>query len=148
MIEIADAKPIHVGMIARRLRSEDRAEIEALYGDCRKAIRRVFRGSPYRKAAFVEGEIGALWGFWGTLLSSEVYGWLVTTPAIERVPLGFFREVRREIRQMLEMGRVVRGTVAADYHRAVRFMEMAGFRAGEPERLGLHGVSFRQLEAR
>jgi hypothetical protein len=145
-IEIVDAKPVHVGLIARRLRPEDCVEIVALHGEPRKAIRRVFRGSPYRRAALVDGEIAALWGLYGTLLSTEAYVWLASTPDLSRVSaVKVVRTARKELAEMLQSREVLRGHVAADYTRARRFLELAGFREGETRPLGRWGEMFCDL---
>ncbi len=144
-VAIVDAKPIHVGMIARRLRAEDCAEIRALYGDVRKAIRFCFHGSAYRKTAFVDGEIAAMWGCYGSFFAIEGKVWLVTSREVERVPMRFLREVRREVTQMLQSRQALLGHAAASYTKALRFMEMAGFTIGDTEPLGRNGEPYRPL---
>jgi hypothetical protein len=130
---IEDARPIHVGMIARRTRPEDRAEIAAMVGSCdlRRILRYTFRSSLYRRVCFVEDEIAAMWGIDGGLLAATGHPWLVTTPAIERIPLAFFRECRREAALYLDRRCSLVSHVAASYTRAVRFMLMLGFEIRE-----------------
>lgn len=148
MMWIAEAKIGHAGMIARRLRAADREEILALYGDCRKAIRHCFMVSCIRRVAFVDGEIAAMWGVTGTLLSQTANVWLVTTPAIERIPFSFAKEARRELAEFMETREAVRGHVFAGYERAVRFMKMMGFSVGPPEPHGRTGEMFHELTMR
>jgi len=142
---IIDASPIHVGAIARRLRAEDCAEIRAVYGDPRKAIRYFFHGSALRRAAFIDGEIAALWGCYGSFFTTEGHVWLVTTGEVEKLPLRFFHEVRREVREMLLTRKVLRSHAAASYTKALRFMAMVGFMIGAPEPLGKNGEMFCEL---
>lgn len=145
MIWVGDAKLRHVGMISARLRDADREEIMALYGDCRKAIRYCFMVSCIRRVAFVDEEIAAMWGVTGTLLSPIANVWLVTTPAIERIPFSFAREARRELAEIMETHDVVRGHVFAGYERAIRFMRLLGFDVAAPEPQGREGAMFHEL---
>jgi hypothetical protein len=145
-ILITDAKPIHIGSITRRLRPDDYAEIAVLYGDVRKAIRAAYRVSSIRRVAFVDREIAALWGVTGSLLAQEAHMWLVTTAAVEKVPLAFFRLARKEIREMLGTRTVLFGSVRVSYEKSVRFMRLLGWKIGEAVPLGTRGEMFYKLE--
>lgn len=149
VISVVKANPIHVGMIATRLRESDRREVIALHGsDVRRAIRRCYHMSAICRAAFIGGDIAALWGMTGTMLSDESYGWLLTTPVIERAPIAFFKEVRRQLGEFMETRRVIRSCVAADYDKATRFFQRLGFAAATPKPDGPNGVLFRELVIR
>ncbi len=144
-VRIREARLLHGKIISKRLRPEDEAEIRAVHGDPRLAIRRIILASPYRRVAYVDGEVAALWGCDGTLLSTEAHAWLVTTAAVEKVPLTFFREARRELREMLQSRRLLVSHAAASYEKALRFMRMLGFTVGEPRPLGRKGEMYCEL---
>lgn len=138
--EIVPCKPIHAGMLARRLRADDRAEIVGLgHCDVRRVLRSLMRSSLYCRSAFVDGEMAAMWGVTGSLMDESGRAWLLTGPAVERVPLAFYREGRRQIEEMLKSRRVLVSQVAFSYDRAIRFFRMLGFSIGTPEPIGRDG---------
>lgn len=140
---VVDAQPVHVGMMSRYLREDDRIEIAAGAGDVRRAIRLAYRASAYRRAAFVDDELAALWGVEGGLFATDGHPWLITAPAIERVPLTFAREGRRELSDMLRTRLRLVSHVQERYEKAIRFMRLLGFTIGR--RFELNGEPFREL---
>jgi len=124
---IVDALPGHVNMLVERLREEDAKEIKAFGKLPKKAIWESFRLSFIRKAAFVDGEIAAMWGICGPILGPQGDLWLMTTPAIEKAPWAFVREARREVAEALEIFPSVRGILSCDYKAAVRLVKLLGF---------------------
>lgn len=124
---IVDALPGHVNMLVESLREADADECRSFGKPPKKAIWFSFRRSLIRKAAFVDGEIAAMWGIGGTALGTIGDLWLMTTPAIERAPFAFIREARREVAEALELFPAVRGFLSCDYTAAVRFVKLLGF---------------------
>jgi hypothetical protein len=134
------------------LRPGDRAEITSVGRDPRAVVRASFKHSLYPpKAAFVffdkrsEGEIAAMWGMGGDLLSDIGEPWLLTSPAVERVKVSFLRVVRTELAWMLARKRRLENHVAADYCRAIRLLEALGFTIEAPRPIGRHGALFRKF---
>jgi hypothetical protein len=84
-----------------------------------------------------------MWGLSGSAFGHTGYPWLMTAPAVERVPVAFLRIGRRELGRMRATHRCLRGEVAADYGMACRFLEVLGFVLGPAEPLPPHGVKFR-----
>ena len=68
-ILIVPSKIEDVYRVANNLRSEDKAEITGFGLDPKEALRTSFRHAIIRRTAFVDGEIAAMWGLGGAMLS-------------------------------------------------------------------------------
>jgi hypothetical protein len=145
---IVDSEPRHAALLARALRDNDRAEIEAAGVTGKKAVWRSYKNSLLCKTAFVDGEIAAMWGLGGTILATKGSPWLLTTRAIEKVPMDFAREARKAVREMLEIKPVLQNYVLASYHKAVRLLQIIGFTMSEPFPFGPKRIEFRRFEMR
>jgi hypothetical protein len=141
--EIVPCSLGHLRMLARTMRAEDRAEIEALGLKPRHVLFHQWRASIEPKAGLVDGEVAACWGDAAPLLAAEGSIWLFTAPPIERVPLAYFQEARRDIAERLRVRRVLRAHVACDYERALRFFAMLGFRVGDV--VTMAGGAYREI---
>lgn len=141
--EIVEARLEHLRALIPLLRDGDRAEVEVTSIPARHLLFGLWRSSLVRRAALVDGEVAAVWGMSGSLAASEASVYLLTGRAIERIPLAFYREARRELRAMLETRRSLVCDVLADYTRAVRFFEMLGFEIDGPRDVG--GAMFRRM---
>lgn len=138
----------HVYTLAARMRREDQAEMEAAGLDARVALRKTFRAALIRETIFVDGEIAAMWGMGGDALSDTGTPWLLTTPAVERVPVSFVREGRKNVATMLRIKPILVNYVDARYARACRFVEALGFVLEPPAPFGPKGALFRRFELR
>jgi hypothetical protein len=138
----------HILAIGPKLREGDVAEITGLGGNVRKALWRGFRNSIWCRVATVDGELAAIWGLCvaGRLgigpLSGKAVPWLLTTAAIERIPVTFVRHARREVAAMRQLYPALENHVAADYAQAVKFLHLIGFTVDPPEPVGLGGTPF------
>lgn len=131
--------------MARTMRAMDAAEITS-WGLCvRHTLHFLWRDSPVRRAALVDGEVAAVWGVQSALLGDDGQPWLFTAPAIEKAKLAFLRETRREINDLLGQYRRLRCYVLASYSESVRFFEAMGFAIGSPEPVGKDGVPYRLM---
>lgn len=117
----------HVSMMCEALRPNDRQELLDFGVSAKRALWGSWRNSLIRKAAFVDGEIAALWGIVGTPLGPEGNLWLLTGNAIEKAKFSFIREARREVEEALEIFPALSGVVSVRYTQAVRFLETLGF---------------------
>lgn len=141
--EIAD-----VYALARNLRVADAAEMEAAGEPGVRLIRKSFRAALLRFSVFVDGEIAAMWGMGGEALGDIGTPWLLTTPAIERVPVSFVKVGRQNVAAMLRLKPILVNYVDARYTRACRFVEVLGFVLEPPAPFGPKGALFRRFEAR
>ena len=119
-------------ILAATLRTEEAREFEGL-GRV-PASRRVAKHSLfalYRRtaspmAAFVDGEIAACWGDEAQALDDTGRMWIVTTPALRRAKLAFFRQARIEIAKLLEHRTRLICDVEVSYQPAIRFWRLLG----------------------
>lgn len=131
--------------IANNLREEDAAEITGFGLNPREALRTSYRHGILRKTAFVDGEIAAMWGLGGAMLSNAGAPWLMTTPVVERVPVTFLKVGRAQLDEMLLHRAFLCNFVQASYRRACRFLEVLGFVLDPPAPMGPHAVPFRRF---
>lgn len=128
--------------LAPLLRVGDRCEVIAAGLTPHKALWRAWRDSTISNVAFVDGDIAAIWGMAGCPLGNIGRPWLLTSPAIERIPRTFMEISRLEVARMLSMCPVLIGIVDASYWKAVRFLSFLGYSFGEPVPYGPRGVPF------
>jgi hypothetical protein len=121
-------------------------EILSVGKEPRAVVRASFKHSLLvPKAAFVGGEIAAMWGMGGDILSDAGEPWLLTAPPIERVKVAFLRVARTEVAAMLARRRRLENFVAADYRGAVRLLEGLGFAVDPPQPVGPKRALFRRF---
>jgi hypothetical protein len=142
---IRDAEIADVYALARNLRDGDRLEVASLGFTPIQGLRRTFYSALYRRTALIDGEIAAMWGLSGTAFGHTGHPWLMTAPLIERLPVSFLREARREIGRMARTHRCLEGWVAAQYTMACRFLEALGFTLGAVEEIGPRKAKFRRF---
>jgi hypothetical protein len=130
--------------LAAHLRDGDRAEVVALGLDPREAIRRCYRHAIQRKTYLVDGEIAAMSGLCGALLSDIGEPYLMTTASAAKMPVSFVRHARAAVAEMLIHRARLEGHVAASYRGACRLLEVLGFVLGQPLPLGPQGTLFRR----
>lgn len=144
--EIMPATLCHLRALAGTMRAADRSEIEATGEKARHVLFRLWRQSSPRRAALVEGELAAVWGCTSPPLLTVGEVWAFTTPAIERVPLAFFRETKREVADLMQTRHALVSGVMDGYDKAIRFFGMVGFKVGVPTEIA-DGAMFRTLTA-
>ncbi len=143
--EIIPATARHLTMIARRIRADDQSEIIAGGEIPRHLIFSLWQQSIISRAGFVDGDIAAVWGCAGTLMSPVGHMWLVTAPAIERVPVAFAKEARAMLREMLEVKHTLYSGCIEGYEKSLRLWSMLGFKIGEAVPIPPNGAMFRLL---
>ena len=140
--KIVPAEFSHIAKLCGSLRYDDLAEITCFGLRPFAAVSRSYKRSYYRKSALVEGEIAAMWGLAGSLLGTSEY-WLLTGAAIERIPVSFVKECKKEIVTMLSFSPKIEGVVTASYSRAVRLLEILDFSLSPP--FDVSGVAVRRF---
>lgn len=145
---IVDSERSHALMLRRALRTGDRAEIDAAGITDARAVWRSFSVSILCRTAFVDGEIAAMWGLGGTLMAERGSPWLLTTPAVEKVPFAMVREAKKHAEEMLAVRPYLANYVHARYTRAVRLLHLIGFTVSEPFPFGPRGEMFCKFEMR
>lgn len=145
---IVASEPQHVNMLVAGLRENDAREITCAGYRVKRAIWQSYRTSLLRRSAFVDGEIAAMWGIGAAPLDRSGRPWLMTTGAIEKLPLTYLKQARREVREMLDCYPVLYNWVHADYTAAVRFLRMLGFTLEKAAPWGPTGAMFHRFEMR
>lgn len=128
---IIDAKPWHVGRIARRLRIEHLRSAAMAGVDAHKELRACFDGSAFRKALFLDDTLIALGGVMGSLLSSTGYVWLAMTDEAAKHPVAIARLARAQLDALSDSHVELATTLLADDAAARRFAIFLGFHVGE-----------------
>lgn len=123
-------------LLAANMRDADRAEVVSLGIDPKRSLRENYRNAMLRKTYLVDGALAAMTGVCGSMLGDIGYPYLLTTKAVERVPVTFVKLAREGIAEMLRHKLRLEGHVAADYEGACRLLEVLGFRLEKPETIG------------
>lgn len=144
--EIVESTVAHLAEMRRHMRENDRLELTCLGVSVKKALLDSYRSSIFRRTALVGGKVAAMWGVGGNYLAGKGTPWLLTTSEIEKRPIAFLKEGRREVRKMLMMFPHLENYVLASYERAVGLLVMFGFTMHEPEPYGPQGALFRRFE--
>lgn len=130
MIEyrIEEARPFHAGRMIRHMRKPHLMALCRAGGDPHKALRNVLDQSSFRRAAFIENRLVALWGVTGTLAAAEGAFWLAVSDEAVGHTGTFIRECRRQIADIRSVKSVVTTVVAAADPAARRMAAYFGFR--------------------
>jgi hypothetical protein len=146
-----EVRPSEIGdvyRLAATLREADADEVRALGIDPSTAIRSSYRDAILRKSYFVDGELAAMSGLCGALLSDIGEPYLMTSPAAERAKFAFVRLAHCAVAEMLTHRMCLEGQVAASYTRAIRLIKVLGFTLSEPRPIGPKGALFRTYSMR
>lgn len=135
MYLIRDSVITDVYALAKTLREADLQECLGYGVAPAKGLRRAYYEAFVKRTAVIDGVIAAMWGMRGdarsgnvgTALGHTAYAYLLTAPVIEKLPLAFFRETRREVRAMLDTHQRIESECAVSYLSAQRFLGMIGF---------------------
>jgi hypothetical protein len=148
VIEIVPSISTHIAALATSLRREDVAELEAAGLTAQQALARSCERSYLARTAFVDGEVGAMWGLGGSPLAKVGRPWLLTGAPVEGVKVSFLRIARAELTMMLACHAELRGYVDARYARALRLLLVLGFGLSDEFPFGPRGMPFRQYSMR
>lgn len=146
--EIVPAEVEHVYALAAILRPRDAAELAAGGHSAKKSLYRGFRNSILCRTAFVGDDIAAMWGVCvnfragASPLGDLGVPWLLTSAAVERVPVSFVKVARAELALMRANRRRLESFVAADYTQAVKLLRILGFTIEKPAPIGVNGAMF------
>lgn len=129
------------------MRAADRLEIEALgFASPVRALEHSLAVSQLSAAACVDGEVLALYGVME--LSRPIAGprvavpWLLTSTAVERYPLTFWRASKQAVRELAGKWALLSNLVDARYASALTYLARLGFRVLPARPHGLHGELF------
>ena len=142
-IDVHDATLADIEALAPRLRADDAAEVAAMGVSPEAALRRSLDISHWAHAAWVDGEIAAMWGLHiPHLASATAYPWLLTTAVVERHRKLFVATSRSQIAIWQSYGFALEGAIDGRYARAQRWLWHLGF-ALSPGPLMKSGIEFK-----
>jgi hypothetical protein len=141
--EIVDADKTHIKPLADAMRDADRKECIALGYRAFRAINLSMKGSLYARTALVNGNVAAMYGVTGTLMSTG-NPWVLTTDLVKTAPHVFLRETIKQVDEMLDYYVTLRAFIHNDYEAAIKFFNYVGFEiSDEPVRQGAKGALWR-----
>lgn len=128
-VELTAGRLHHCGQLARTMRVDHHAALIRMGVPIHRELRDIFGRSYYRRAAFVDGHLAALWGVEGTRLTSWGRLWLVLSQYAMTFPITVARHAKREIAQIAMVKPTLVTTVIADDAPAQRLVVFLGFEA-------------------
>jgi hypothetical protein len=143
-VQIVPAKLWHCGAIARYLRVEHAAMLMRTNVPIHRELRATFDRSYYRRAAFVDGHLAAVWGCEGSAISSTGLLWLAMSQYAVKFPMAVLRHARREIDHLAKTKTELVTTLLPDDEPAYRLAIFLGFEAPD----GFGGGRARDRHAR
>lgn len=132
VVRLEVARLAHVHLIAAGMRPADRAEVLASDGLRPSAcLRRNLQASEFARTAFVDDEALAMLGVVLAEGGEVAVPWMLTTDAVERWPMAFWRACKDGLRQMREHYPVLVQFIDARHERALSWARRLGFEQHE-----------------
>lgn len=143
IVDIKDSILDDVHELAKDIRSKDRQEAINLGLDPAEGLYYAYTHSIYRKTAFVNNDIAAMWGIGGDLFGDLGRPYLITGPAVEIIsPFQFSKIYKKEVQSMRTFFPLLENYVDASYEGAIRMLKIAGFELTGPLDLGPQNKPF------
>lgn len=130
-LEVIDAKAFHCGAIIRTMRVDHQRALMAMGVPMHREFRSMFDASYYRKAAFIDGKLAAVWGVEGTPMCTEGRIWLVLGQHTMKHPVTVMREARKQLEEIATTKTRLVTTVIGDDEASVRLAVALGFEAAD-----------------
>lgn len=123
------AEPWHCGRMCRLLRHGHLRAVMALGGgmNMHKELRGLYDRSSYRQAWLIDGELAALGGVEGSLISPYGFVWLTLTEQATKYPKAIVRESRRQLNEIMRLKMELATTVLGGDEAAMRLAVFLGF---------------------
>ena len=99
--EIIEAKTRHCGQITRRLRAEHTLALSRTGARTHDELRQCFMDSATRRAWLIDGELSALGGVTGPLMSPYGYVWLAISEKARRYPIQIIQTARAQLSEIM-----------------------------------------------
>lgn len=145
-IEIVEAELHHVQTMGENMNHEDRLEFLAAGLVPHRDLWRGWKRSIVRRAAIVDGELGAIWGVTGGIMGGIGIIWMVTAPKVREISSHRFAAIyKKEVSNLLEIYPILCNYVDNRYIGAKRMLRIAGFKLEEPVPLGKFNRMFRRF---
>lgn len=136
----------HIAQLAATMRAADRLELEAVGYTPVDALENALLASEVSAAALIDGEVLCLFGVVDrtpTLLGPRRgEAWLLTSAAVDRHPLAFWRASKRLVRELAARWPTLINRVDARHTSALSYLARLGFRVSPAKPWGLRGEPF------
>lgn len=129
-LTIRDGGMRYCGQMIRHLRHEHQEAFAGVGLNPHRELRNTLSQSSYRRAAFLDGRLAALWGVTGTMLSPVGFVWLTLTNEAAGHPMLVLREARRQLDEIMATKSELITTVLRDDQAALRLCAFMGFHVG------------------
>ncbi len=125
--QIIEGREHHCGAIIRKLRHEHRASVQLLGISAHGDLRKNFDMSTFRKAWLIDGQLGAVFGVTGPLMTSHGYCWLAISEEGTKYPIEIVKETKRQFAAIMTTKRDLITTLLPEDRTALRFAHFLGF---------------------
>lgn len=141
-LEVATAA--HVNLVAARVRSADAAEVLASGGySPREALDAGLKLSEMARTVFIGDEALCMFG---VVVSGDwAIPWLLTTDAVDRNPLAFWRASKVILAELCALYPLMLQQVDARYTQALSWVRRLGFDVAPAEPFGRAGLPFHRI---
>ena len=127
IFEVKEAKPWHVGQMARIIREDLAGQIISNNMNIHREMVKVFNESYYRKIWLVDGILCGIGGVAGSAISCSGFIWVALNSNALRFPKEIIKESKRQINLALAYHSKLFATTFYGDVRARRFVEFLGF---------------------
>ena len=137
-----------IAELSRTMRPDDAREVLASHGlSPRRALELSVDSSTEAWATRIDGDLVAIWGVTevptDAMISPRVGScWMLTSAAVERHKVGFWRACRATLPLLLERWDLLFNAIDARHTRAVRWGKRLGFQFDQPAPWGVAGLDF------
>jgi hypothetical protein len=124
---IIPAKPWHCGQMCRLLRHAHREATDRVGADAHRELRDLFDQSVCRRVWLADGEMIALGGVTGSLISPLGFVWLALSQRALRFPVALVKEARKQLDEIMVTKRELATTIIGGDEAAKRLAVFLGF---------------------
>lgn len=102
-------------------------------------------------AVYIGGELACVWGVvpmrQGLLTGRSGVAWLLSTHAVERWPIAFWKLCLRVVPELLKRWDEIVNAIDVRHQQSVRWARRLGFKLEEPRPFGVAGLDFHRWRA-
>lgn len=146
-ITIEETIPLHLRMMADAMTPDCREVAKCMGLTPLKALWGSYRNSIICKTAFIDGNIAAIWGLSGIILSEAGKPWLILSSEAQEYPFRVAFRYRKELKDMLKLFPVLEDYVPEDNEKSIRLLELMGFKISK-NRIPFGKTMLRRAERR
>lgn len=125
--EVVEAKRFHVWLVASALRTAHAAALREIGSDPRESLVAAYRSSTFRRSWLIDGEVAAIGGVEGSVLSPAGRIWVAFTDRAVAHPVALVREARKQIAEIMSVKTHIESIVFVNDPAAWRLASFLGF---------------------